>query len=185
MGNIYVISIYRYHCEENIDMISILIFANIAFPTLNNIRSLQHPKIITVANKNEDARLTINLQGTLDGATILNPVGAGILHTNLTQEKLWKNSSKAPICKTNKPDNLNSIVNTKLNKEVQNSIHLNEVLYSEGIGFNLMSAGKIVEAGYRVVLDSEGGEIRNKLTNKSRMKLNFENRTWIVGISPK
>ncbi len=32
MGNIDVIGIYRYHCEENIDMISILIFANIAIP---------------------------------------------------------------------------------------------------------------------------------------------------------
>ncbi len=32
MGNIDVISIYRYHCDENIDMISILIFANIAIP---------------------------------------------------------------------------------------------------------------------------------------------------------
>ncbi len=33
MGNINVISIYRYHRKESIDMISILIFANIAIPT--------------------------------------------------------------------------------------------------------------------------------------------------------
>ncbi len=33
MGNINVISIYRYRREENIDMISILIFANIAIPS--------------------------------------------------------------------------------------------------------------------------------------------------------
>ncbi len=32
-GNIDVISIYRYRREENIDMILILIFANIAIPT--------------------------------------------------------------------------------------------------------------------------------------------------------
>ncbi len=34
MRNIDVISIYRYHREENIDLISILILENIAIPTL-------------------------------------------------------------------------------------------------------------------------------------------------------
>ncbi len=34
MGNIDVISIYRYRREENIDIISILIFANIAIPNV-------------------------------------------------------------------------------------------------------------------------------------------------------
>ncbi len=34
MENIDVISIYRYDRKENIDMISILIFANIAIPTV-------------------------------------------------------------------------------------------------------------------------------------------------------
>ncbi len=37
MGNIDVISIYRYRREENIDMISILIFANIAIPSFYQV----------------------------------------------------------------------------------------------------------------------------------------------------
>ncbi len=35
MENIDVMSIYRYHHEENIDMMSILIFANITIPKLD------------------------------------------------------------------------------------------------------------------------------------------------------
>ncbi len=35
MENIDVVLMYRYRCEENIDMILILIFANIAIPTMH------------------------------------------------------------------------------------------------------------------------------------------------------
>ncbi len=38
MRNIDVISIYRFRCEENIDMILILIFANIAIPIRDAIK---------------------------------------------------------------------------------------------------------------------------------------------------
>ncbi len=49
MGNIDVISIYRYHREENIDMISILIFANITIPNVHQMVSLCVCLVITPA----------------------------------------------------------------------------------------------------------------------------------------
>ncbi len=41
MENIDVISIYQYHCEENIDMISILMFTNVAIPRSRYIYNLR------------------------------------------------------------------------------------------------------------------------------------------------
>ncbi len=54
MGNIDVISIYRYHPKENIDMISILIFANIAIPIIQlGIISTSHFALTMAQVKSE------------------------------------------------------------------------------------------------------------------------------------
>ncbi len=57
MENVNVISIYRYRREENIDMISILIFANIAIPSSRGRKKKWRLKTILKLGPDERAQL--------------------------------------------------------------------------------------------------------------------------------
>ncbi len=161
---------------------------------VNDIRLLVHPKIISVANKDENAKLIVKFQGTLEGVATSHLELAGTLLGSSMRSKHWRNLANTPIKQRQKVDELKDIIksdckmplnnNNYVNKVNKNKTTLNEILYSEGIGFNLMSAGKIVEAGYRIVLDSEQGEILQKNTNKCLLNLKYENQTWTVKVTP-
>ncbi len=59
---------------------------------VNDLRPLVHPKIISVANKDENAKLTIKFQGTLEGVATSHLEPAGTLLGNSMRSKHWRNS---------------------------------------------------------------------------------------------
>ncbi len=104
---------------------------------VNDIRPLVHPKIISVANKDENAKLTVKFQGTFEGAVTSYQEPAGTLLGSSTRSKHWRNLVNTPIKERQKVDELKDIIksdckiplnnNNYVNKVNKNKITLNEV----------------------------------------------------------
>ncbi len=116
----------------------------------------------------------ISLQGKLACVPISNQETAG---ENLLTSAQSNSSRKCEPTGTKVKNLKRKLLNPVI-------IELNNVLYSQNVAYNLLSAGRLVESGLEIVLNQKGGRVIDPNSGKVIMELHYKNRTWDVDLRP-